>query len=261
MENRINIQDLEEGIVHVTTDYSIFDYYNMNRSVNEKRAQKLGEQMSEVGGNMQPIIVSESGKIIDGQHRKRGCELFKLPLKFIRTLISDEEAIDIITNMNRNQKSWNGLDFMIMNAKLGIPGYEFYLNLMEKKSDYSMILKLARMKQPDIEKRKPMKIVPQAIEKVAVTRYLSKAHKAAFDETPRNREFIAAMNLLEDELRIRRKIDPSLPTKLPLQSIKKNFIKTLGDFGVLDRPVMIARKMSEAIDRSRHGKNRISLYK
>jgi len=239
----------------------MFTNYEVNRDVDEARATRIGEQMVMTGGNMQPIIISATGKIVDGQHRGRGCDIFNLPLAYILTNITDEEAIEIITNMNKNQRSWNGLEFMYMNAKLQIPGYEFYLSLMNKKSDFSLIKDLARLTNKIIEDKEPAEMVPMPKEKLELVRYLAKEHAAAFSEAPRQREFMRAINLLEDALSVRRQTDKTIPTRVPLARIKKNFIKTLGDFGVLDRPVMITRKMSEAIDRARKVSDRIELYK
>lgn len=100
----------------------------INRDLDDKHVQKLMESVKKYGF-LQPIVVTESGGIIEGQHRVRVAKLLDRPVPYdILEGVSDEEATEIIIEMNNERKGWDILNHVEAKAKAGD---EDYISLKE----------------------------------------------------------------------------------------------------------------------------------
>ena len=256
----IDIEKLTRGkTVLTTTDYNEFNYYAGNRPVH-KRAARLGELMIKTRGNVQAVLVTPTKFVVDGQHRIAGCKMFSLPVHYIILDVTDKEALDLMMNINTEQKSWTDFDRMHFNATQGIAGYQFYLDLMAKKSDLSLIMALGRIDRKTINEQLPLAIQPRVTDKLELVRSLAAQHRAMIGEAPRLREFMRGLNTLEDKAAKLRAQGVTVSTRLSYGAIKKNFMKVSDTYGVQDNATSIARNMSKAMDYKKLKENRLELF-
>lgn len=111
-------------MIHTTSDYSQFDFNELNRGVNPSQIRKLKKTIGELG-LVQPIIVTADGVIIDGQHRFHACRELGVPIQYIV-----REAMDIkdVVKLNNASKSWTVMDKV---KSYAAQGNEHYIKLLE----------------------------------------------------------------------------------------------------------------------------------
>lgn len=95
-----------------TGDYSKFTYYEYNREViNELNIQAIMKSMRENGfDRWNPIIVSHTGKIADGQHRLEAAR--RLGIEMWVDEYDHEFTAEEICRMNKDRKSWTLADYI-----------------------------------------------------------------------------------------------------------------------------------------------------
>ena len=95
-----------------TNDYSKFLYYGYNREIlNELNIQAIMQNMKEFGfDEWNPIIVSPTGRIADGQHRLEAAR--RLGLDVWVDEYDHEFTADEIRRINKNRKNWTTADYI-----------------------------------------------------------------------------------------------------------------------------------------------------
>ena len=128
--------------IAVTTDYTLFNYLPMNRSVDSKQIEALVQSIREMGVTRQVICIKTScidGElktyIIDGQHLVHACQRENLPVEY--RYIEIQNVDQIVMKMafyNNSSKSWKLMDYV--NAWLYI--HPDYLTLRKYKTLYNL---------------------------------------------------------------------------------------------------------------------------
>lgn len=111
--------------VRITTDYSMFKFDPLNRSIKRHKLTKLKESISRTNGNLQAVLIDQKGNIIDGQHRYVVCKSLGLPVKY--TIADSEYKSSDMLELNNNGSGWIASDFADYHAKQGNPNYEIFL--------------------------------------------------------------------------------------------------------------------------------------
>jgi hypothetical protein len=135
---------MKKGFVQiaVTSDYTIFNYLPMNRTVDSKQIEALVQSIREMGVTRQVICIKTDcidGElktyIIDGQHLVHACQRENIPIEYRYIEIIDQD--DIVKKMafyNNSSKSWKLMDYV--NAWLYI--HPDYLILKKFKNLYNL---------------------------------------------------------------------------------------------------------------------------
>lgn len=120
------MKDVESDIkVYVTKDYSIFNFLESNRAVNQNQVKKIVKSIQENGYYPVPILVDDNYNIIDGQHRFTAVEQLNLPVYYIKGAFIDDDCI----SLNANSKNWNVIDYVKFYASKEVESYQNLLNL------------------------------------------------------------------------------------------------------------------------------------
>lgn len=104
-----------------TKDYSIFKKLEGNRSVVNKRVNKIIASIQNVGYITSPLIVNEKMEVIDGQGRLEALEQLKMPVEYI---IHPGIGINECIAMNINQGNWSLKDYIESYATRGNKSYQ-----------------------------------------------------------------------------------------------------------------------------------------
>ena len=101
--------DTQIGEIYETKNYNKFSYLKTNRPINQMRVNNIKNSIDQIG-QVEPIMVDEAFKIIDGQHRFEACMALEKQVKyFISNSLIDKEALMIEANMNK--QNWNNDNF------------------------------------------------------------------------------------------------------------------------------------------------------
>lgn len=121
-----------------TNNYEQFSHYEFNREViNELNIKAIMQVMREFGfDEWNPIIVSASGKIADGQHRLEAAKRLGIDVwvdQFDREFTADE-----VRRMNKNRVNWKAADFIHsqINDECAVRMYSFMLKELEMLKTY-----------------------------------------------------------------------------------------------------------------------------
>lgn len=95
-----------------TNDYDMFGFYEFNREViNETKIYAIMQEMKERGfDEWNPIIVSCSNKVADGQHKLEAAK--RLGIDVFVDQFDREFTADEIRAMNKNRTNWTRADFI-----------------------------------------------------------------------------------------------------------------------------------------------------
>jgi hypothetical protein len=91
-----------------TKDYSIFKHIDYNRSVNRSNVKKIMKSIIEYG-LIVPIVVSEEGYIIDGQHRLEALIALDMTVWYV---VSKNIKEDTVMEVNGCRKNWTSKDWV-----------------------------------------------------------------------------------------------------------------------------------------------------
>lgn len=111
-------------MINTTSDYSQFQFHELNRGVDATHIRRLKKHIKE-HGLVQPIIVTADGTIIDGQHRFHVCRELGIDIQYI---IRDEMDIRDVVRLNNMSKGWTVLDKV---ESYAAQGDENYIRLLE----------------------------------------------------------------------------------------------------------------------------------
>ena len=98
-----------------TKDYSVFDTFECNRKVDSKHVAKLVLSIKRYGLTS-PIVVSNDGNVIDGQHRLAALIKLNLPIAYI---VVNNYNIKQLEEINTLQVKWKLVDYVRFEASLG----------------------------------------------------------------------------------------------------------------------------------------------
>ena len=93
-------------MINSTTDYSQFEFNELNRGVDDAHVRRLTKNIKE-NGLIQPIVVTADGNIIDGQHRFHACRELGIPVQYI---IRDAMTMTDVVQLNNMSKPWSVMD-------------------------------------------------------------------------------------------------------------------------------------------------------
>lgn len=112
---------MKEVTIQSTTDYSLFSDITSNREVDKRHVNTLKRAIQEVNLlHLNPLIVTSSMQIIDGQHRLEAARSLELPVYYI---VDDQVSKKNIAGINSNQKHWSMLDYVNYFAVEKVPEY------------------------------------------------------------------------------------------------------------------------------------------
>lgn len=123
--------------IQQTTDYSKFKRVRGNREIIGLHAKRIAESMDDHDlHKYQPVMVSEDGYIIDGQHRVEARRLLNKPVLYVEV-----EGMDLqdIQRLNANIRPWAVNDFVESYCKLGKEQYK-KLKAFAQKHEITYIL-------------------------------------------------------------------------------------------------------------------------
>lgn len=116
--------------VRITTDYSMFKFDPLNRSVKKAKLDKLRPSIARTKGNLQSVLIDKHGNIIDGQHRFIVCKSLNLPVRY-EVKESGYTATDII-EINNNSSGWIPADYAEHYSKQGNTNYETFIKYRQQ---------------------------------------------------------------------------------------------------------------------------------
>jgi hypothetical protein len=92
-----------------TIDYSIFKEFSSNREVDSKHVKRLVSAINRKNLlHVNPIVVDEQMRVIDGQHRLAAAKFLGVSIYYIKDNIQRSD----ISMLNSNQKNWNAMDYI-----------------------------------------------------------------------------------------------------------------------------------------------------
>lgn len=113
----------KEHTFYQTDNYDQFNIIKENRRIDRNKLARF-QRMVEVGGaefQNFPIVVSENGDIIDGQHRFTVCKKNNLPIYFI--VANKRHTIRKLAQNNNLQDKWRTEDFLRAYSNSGLHDY------------------------------------------------------------------------------------------------------------------------------------------
>jgi hypothetical protein len=121
--------------IYTTTDYSAFDWVEINREVDKGKVKVLEKDIRNGIGVFTPILVNPekvNGKIqiADGQHRFCALKNQRRPIRYIFALRQME--LDDITLLNSRQTPWKPMDYVRAYATAGRQHYKQLLNFYDE---------------------------------------------------------------------------------------------------------------------------------
>lgn len=112
-----------------TTNYDQFRLISGNRQINERHLAQLMGSISEHNLlDANPIIVSQTGEVIDGQHRLEAARRLSLPIYYVVAGI----GLTDVLRLNTNSRRWDMDDYLKSYVEQGNPEYITLKNFIEE---------------------------------------------------------------------------------------------------------------------------------
>ena len=249
------------GEIETTSDYTMFERYGFNRKVKDNRMRKMRKNLKQTNGNIVPILLSSSGRVIDGQHRLHGCILEGLPVRFLRTNIMDEYADTVIANINSVAKSFSPEDYANMWAEKGDQGYIHYKRIMEStETKFDTMRRLMNLSKTNIENGVSPIIYTDTMIVIHFIKRINETTHQLLNQKFRERELVDAIWILKKIIVERRNRGEDLPETLNFNKIERSFKHVIKDGGVFDRAEYIAKIFSQSLDFGRSKRDKIKLF-
>ena len=100
---------VHSGQMRNTMEYNIFKEISSNREIDEKHVKKLMVAINKRNLlHVNPIVVNEEMRVIDGQHRLAAAKELGVPIYYIQETISRKD----ISMLNSNQKNWTAMNYI-----------------------------------------------------------------------------------------------------------------------------------------------------
>lgn len=104
-----------------TTDYSIFGEIESNREVDLRHVRKLMKAIEKRNLlHLNPIIVDEQNRVIEGQHRLEAAKQLQVPIYYITDNTVNKSDI---AALNTNKKNWSAQDYINFHCIEKRPGF------------------------------------------------------------------------------------------------------------------------------------------
>lgn len=117
-------------IIKQTTNYDMFKDIRGNREINRKHLKKLQESILDKNMlDLNPIIVNEEMRVLDGQHRLSACKNLNIPVSYI---VADNGGIDEVKMLNTNVRNWTMKNFLDCYILRGLEEYQKIQRFMDK---------------------------------------------------------------------------------------------------------------------------------
>jgi len=113
-----------------TDKYDRFKLLNGNRDIDEAHVRRLKASIK--ANNLlesNPILITENGEVLDGQHRLTACKELNLPVYYT---VSNGGDVDTVITLNTLSKNWSLLDYAKSYAARGDKSYEYIVRLCEE---------------------------------------------------------------------------------------------------------------------------------
>ena len=116
--------------IYETKNYDMFSLIDGNRPIEEDRVKRLQKQIKQFGLK-NPILLSKDKGVMDGQHRLKACENLGMSVKYVfdDILSSDDNILDLIRAINKDQKNWTSVN--IGNSYAVSEDNEYYKRYMD----------------------------------------------------------------------------------------------------------------------------------
>jgi len=145
----------EIGKIYTTMDYGIFKFDKMNRQVNASRVRQLVKSMHLRGFINEPIKVTPSLVVIDGQHRLEAAKITKKPVLYF---IDDSpgDLFDKMATSNALKKVWDKHDYIHGLVEKGLPSYITLSKFQQEFPDFRLTEQLMMLNNSsyDVDKIK-----------------------------------------------------------------------------------------------------------
>lgn len=129
-----------------TTDYSIFGEIDSNREVDRRHVNRLVKAIMEKNLlHLNPIIVDEYNRVIDGQHRLEAAKALNVPVYYI---VDGSVNNSDISALNSNKKNWQMMDYINFHAVEKRPGFNVLCKFLAEHPDIPASAALALL-DPD----------------------------------------------------------------------------------------------------------------
>lgn len=107
--------------VYKTTNYSLFKTIKGNREIDSAHLKKLIASISKRNLlSEHPIVVSNTYKVIDGQHRLESAKALEVPIYYT---VVDKGGLEEVLMLNNAQKNWTVKDFLDSHIARGNANY------------------------------------------------------------------------------------------------------------------------------------------
>ena len=123
--------------VYETTNYSIFNVLEGNRTVTDEKINKVIESINEIGILYLPVLVNENMEVIDGQNRVAACEALKMPVYYI---IQNGIGAKECQMANWGQTNWKQKDFVRFFAIKGNKHYQVLQSFIDRYSEVPLAI-------------------------------------------------------------------------------------------------------------------------
>jgi hypothetical protein len=118
-----------------TIDYSIFKEFLSNREIDQKHINKLVIAIQKRNLlSVNPIVVDNEMRIIDGQHRLEAAKILGVEIYYIMENISRKD----ISLLNSNQKNWNAMDYINFYTVEKVDSFQQLSKLISEYSDMAI---------------------------------------------------------------------------------------------------------------------------
>lgn len=103
----IKIPDKDTYTIESTYEYGRFRFIEGNRSIDH--AEKIEKSIRSSGLLIQPILVDENMRIIEGQNRYTACVNLGLPVYYV---VQEGIGLNEVKDLNSASKNWNTRNFI-----------------------------------------------------------------------------------------------------------------------------------------------------
>jgi len=108
----------------------------INRDINPRKVEELCRSVRKYGF-LQPVVCTATGGIVDGQHRVEVSRILGIPVPYdIIEGMTDEQATEIVIEMNNKRHDWTVMNYIEANFKAGEPAF---VGLKEQIDNWSTV--------------------------------------------------------------------------------------------------------------------------
>jgi len=120
--------------ISMTHDYNLFKKFFLNRTIKESNLATI--KSSIVKNNLlnaNPIIVTHSYEVLDGQHRLQCAQDLNFAIYYVRLPeMSLETLIQVLINLNNALRKWSNYEFLELYCKMNNPDYIRFKDFRER---------------------------------------------------------------------------------------------------------------------------------